>query len=305
MYWFFIALGAPILWAMVNIADQYLVSHYTEGEQGSAGLVIFTSLIGIFVALAILLCSHSIFMVPMLDRVLLIATGIFTIGWFILYLFALEIEDVSIVASWFLTVPIFGFIFSYVFLGEMLTLHQILGSLIVLIGVGIISFDFTKEKKRAFKWKPALYMTLSCIIIALSGVIFKYVTVEDNFWQSSFWEYVGVGLAGVILYVAVPAYRKEFLSMLRLGGMKIFFLNFGIEISTILGNMLTNFAVLLAPVTMVYLVGSFQPAMVLTLTLFCTRFFPSIAKEDMSSRILVPKIVAIGIMLAGSVILFI
>lgn len=52
MNWFFIALGAPFLWAIVNIADTYLVSRYSEKEKerSSGGLVLFSSLIGLVVA---------------------------------------------------------------------------------------------------------------------------------------------------------------------------------------------------------------------------------------------------------------
>ncbi|HCY17767.1 TPA: hypothetical protein DHT42_01010 [Candidatus Nomurabacteria bacterium] len=52
MNWFFIALVAPFLWAFVNIADSFLISKYSqrEKERSSGGLVIFSSLIGIFIA---------------------------------------------------------------------------------------------------------------------------------------------------------------------------------------------------------------------------------------------------------------
>ena len=74
---------------------------------------------------------------------------------------------------------------------------------------------------------------------------------------------------------------------------------------TIVGNLLTNFALLLAPVTMIYLVGSFQPAIVLFLTLLATKFYPNIAKENTKERVLLPKVIAIVIMIAGSAVLFI
>jgi len=93
--------------------------------------------------------------------------------------------------------------------------------------------------------------------------------------------------------------------MNRQGGRKIFTLNTISEVLTITGNLLTNYAILLAPVTMVYLVGSFQPAIVLFLTLFATKFFPKIIKEDLREHILLPKIIAIAIMILGGVILFI
>lgn len=303
MQWFFIALAAPFLWALVNIFDQYLVERYSTGTRGSGGLVLFSSLIGVFVALAIGLFVDGVFDIPLLDKALLILTGGLTIAWIILYLYTLEIEDVSAVVPWFLTIPIFGYVFGYFLLGETLTAQQIIGSLVVLLGVLLISIDFSGEKRK-FKWLPALYMIVACILVAISGLIFKYVTIGEDFWVSSFWEYAGLGSFGILLYVFVPKYREEFMLMNREGGKNIFILNASSEILTIIGNLLTNYAILLAPITMVYLVGSFQPAIVLFMTLFATKFFPDIAKEDMNSRVLWPKIVAVCIMVAGSIVLF-
>ena len=140
--------------------------------------------------------------------------------------------------------------------------------------------------------------------IALSGIIFKFVTVESSFWLSSFWEYFGLGVIGIFLYIFVPKYRNEFLYMHRTGGRKIFIVNIISELMTIFGNLLTNFALLLAPVAMVFLVGSFQPAIVLFLTIIGTKFFPHIIKEDISRNVLIPKIIAAVIMIIGSIFLF-
>jgi drug/metabolite transporter (DMT)-like permease len=207
------------------------------------------------------------------------------------------------VAPWFLTTPIFGYALGYIFLHETLSPQQLFGSLVVLFGVFLISIDFSGQKKK-FKWEPMFYMLVACLLIAISGVIFKYVTIGNNFWVSSFWEYAGLGGFGIILYLFAPKYRNEFILMNKQGGAKIVTLNTVSEILTILGNLLTNYAILLAPVAMVYMVSSLQPAIVLFLTLFATRFFPNIAKENLKGNILLPKIIAIVIMIAGSVILF-
>jgi drug/metabolite transporter (DMT)-like permease len=305
MQWFFIALSAPFLWSLVNISDQYLVEKYAGSERSSGALVLFSSLIGILASVVIAFFVHNVFATPLIDKLLLIATGVLTILWVILYLFALEIEDVSAIVPWFLTVPIFGYVLGYLFLGETLSFTQQIGSVIILAGVTILFFDFSNKGISSPKWTVALYMVPACFMIAVMGVIFKYVTIADQFWNSSFWEYVGLGLTGILIYIFSPNYRREFKDMIRKGKGKIFSLNVGSEVTTIIGNLLTNFALLLAPVTMVYLVGSFQPAILLILTLFCTKFFPNIVKEDMSMRVLLPKILAIGVIIAGSVVLFI
>lgn len=304
MNWFFIALGAPFLWAFVNISDQYLVAKYQTGKRSSGGLVLFSSLIGLFVAGLILIFTKGIFNISLLDKGLLLLSGVITSIWIIFYLFALEIESVSTVVSWFLAIPIFGYVLGYIFLGETLSKGQWLGSLIILLGVSLISIDF-REQKKTIKWLPAFYMLLSCFLIASIGVIFKYVTVGADFWVSSYWEYLGLGISGILMFLFVPKYRREFILMNKNGGRRIFTLNILSETTTIIGNLLTNYAILLAPVAMVYLVSSFQPAILLFLTLLSTKFFPQIVREDLSKRALAPKVIAIIIITLGSIILFI
>lgn len=303
MNWFFIALGAPFLWALTNIFDQYLVSRYSTGTRGSGGLVLFSSLIGIFVAIGILIWGVPVWGLSQMDKGLLVLIGGIKISWIILYLFALEIEDVSSVVPWFLTIPIFGYILGYIFLGETLTVPQMVGSVITLLGVCLISIDFSGIKK-IFKWRLAAYMISACLLFAVTGLIFKYVTIDGEFWASSFWEYAGLGLWGILIYVFVPKYRAEFTHMNKSGGATIFSLNTLSEALAVVGDFLTNFALLLAPVTMVYLVGSFQPAVVLLLTILGTKFFPHIVKENLNKNVLLPKVVAVIIMILGSAILF-
>jgi len=298
MNWFLIAIGATLLWAISNIVDEFIVKKYSIGKRGSGGLVLFTCFIGIIMAIIIGFFTKGLFQISLIDKLLLILTGGITISWIILYLYTLETEDVSSVVPWFLTIPVFGYILGFIFLGETLTLHQWAGSIIILIGMTIILIDFGEEKTK-FKWEPFINMMIACFMIAISGVIFKYVTIEGNFWVSSFWEYVGLGTLGIIIYFLVPKYRHQFHLMNKHGGYKIFFLNTLSEITTIAGNLLTNFALLLAPITMVYLVGSFQPAIVLILTLIATKFFPHITQENL------PKIIAIIVMIIGSVFLLI
>jgi drug/metabolite transporter (DMT)-like permease len=303
MQWFFIALSAPFLWALVNISDEYLVNKYSKGKRGSGGLVLFSSLIGIFAAVLIGIFTPNVFTIPILDKILLITTGGITIAWIILYLFTIEIEDISAVAPWFLTIPVFGYILGYIFLGETLSVQQLIGFVVILFGVFLISIDFSKKNKK-IKWRPAIYMLISCLLVAISGVIFKYVTMGEHFWISSFWEYVGLSGFGILIYIFVPKYRNEFILMNKEGGKKIFILNITSEILTIIGNLLTNYAMLLAPIAMIYLVSSFQPAIVIFLTLFSTKFFPNITKENLKKSVLLPKIIAIVIMIIGSAILF-
>ncbi len=304
MTWFLYALGAPILWSLVNIADQYLVNKHAKGEHPVGALVLFSSLVGIVVAFIIALFARGIFEVSTHDRLILILSGFFSLAWIVLYLKALEIEDVSSVVPWFLTIPVFGYIFGYIFLGETLTKIQMIGSSVVLFGGLILSLEFSEENRVRFKGKVALMMIASCIFAALWGVLFKFVTSEGGFWVSSFWEYIGLGLAGLLIWIFVKSYRNAFTHMVKTGGRKILTLNISSEAVTMFGNFCQNFALLLAPVTLVFLVATYQPIIVLALTFICTKFFPWIVEEKFNLRHIAPKLVAMAVMIIGSMLLF-
>ena len=204
MTWFFVALAAPFLWALVNIADNYLVSRFSEKdkEKSSGGLVLFSSLIGIVVALSIYLFKPHVLQIPFFDKALLLSSGILTAVWIILYLFSLEIEDASNVVPWFLSVPIIGYILGYLLLGETLETNQILGGIIIFIGLGISSLDLDSRNRKSKK--HVLYMVFACLSIALSGILFKYAAMGNDFWISSFWEYFGLGIAGIVIFLSMP-----------------------------------------------------------------------------------------------------
>lgn len=304
MSWFFIALGAPFLWALVNIVDKYLVEKYSTGHHSSGGLILYSSLVGILVSILIGIFTPNIFNIPFLDKALLLLAGFITIIWFILYLYTIEKEEISSIVPLFLTVPVFGYIVSYIFLGETLTTHEFIGSAIILLGALLISIDFVGEKRR-LKLKPTLYILCASLMVAISGILFKFVTIGGDFWVSSFWEYLGMGIIGLLIFLFVPKIRKEFMYMNNKGGLKIFILNILSESTSTVASLLTNSALLIAPVTMVYLIGSFQPAILLLLTIAGTKLFPRVISENMHHKVLIPKTIAILIIIAGSVFLFV
>lgn len=303
MEWFLYAIGAPFLWAIVNITDKFLVEDNRDTDSPIGSLVLFSTLAGIVVMAISPIFSSGIFSMGVGDKLILLVTGVINILWIILYLYALDTDEVSSVAPWFLTIPIFSYIFGYFILNETITNIQILGSTAILIGNMIFSLDFKEKSKYKIKWRTIFLMIPACILAALLGVLFKFVAQDVGFWQASFWEYAGLFISGLFIFVFIKSYRLGFLQMLQNGGKKIIIINFSSEFLTIIGNLLTNFALLLAPVTLVYLVSTFQPVFVLFFVVIATIFFPKIFKEDISKRTLIPKIFALAIMIFGSYLL--
>jgi drug/metabolite transporter (DMT)-like permease len=303
MHWIFFAIAGPFFWALVNQIDKYLIetfyskSEEHEGEEPGS-LVLFSSLFGFIVSGIILIIHPSVFSIPLLDAGLLILAGLFSIIWIIFYLYALREDEVSAIIPWFLTETVFAYLLGLLLLDEHFSLHSLGWSLVIIAGAAILSIDF--RRGLSLKKKVVFLMLGAALFEVIASVLFKYVTLPDDFLISSFWQYFGLGIVGLLIFVSIPRYRHDFLEKLFKSGSKIMAINIGSESLTIVGNLLVSFATLLAPVGLVYTMITFQSVYVFLLSIAFTLIGSRKLKEDLSPKNVIPKLFAIALMILGS-----
>lgn len=306
MHWFFITLISPISHAAVNFLDKYLISHYAEGDDSPSvgSLALFSSLFAIVVLPILLLFGIPGSIPPATEMWLLMLTGAIYLGAIIFYLYALLGDDVSNVVPFWLTAPVFDFFLGWMYLGEKLTLVHILASLLILFGASILSLIRDEQGKIRVKWQLALLMLGSSALFAINDVLFKKIALTSGFWDSTFFTYVGYLLLGVILFFVVKTYRNGFLSLLRKNGRFIFGINVLGETLMVGGDVAVRFATLIAPLALVETVSdAFQPLIVFVGGLVLTLLLPRFVKESVEKKDVVQKIVAITIMVVGTILL--
>lgn len=297
MNWFIIALITPIAHAAVNHIDKHLISKYLRGGQVGS-LVLFSSLFAVIALPFILLIDRNVFAVTGQDAILLMLNGLLLVLAYICYFYALEKDEASFVAPLFQLVPIFGFLLGYFFLGETLNRPQFIGSLIIILGAVILSLDL-----ESFKVKKAviLLMAGSSILYAVNGVLFKFITEDvQRFWPSLFWDFAGKVVFGILIFLVIKSYRRQFLAVLKENSKKVLGMNALNEVLGVLGEGALVFAVLLAPVALVQVVSGFQPAFVFLFGVILTLFFPRFGEESLTKKHLLQKIFGIAIIIAGS-----
>ncbi len=303
--WFFYAIIGPILWGIVNHADRYLLNRHYKGH-GVGAVLIFSALFSVLLLFFILFGVQApVLSVALSDRILLVFIGILGAVAFALYLNALDIEETSIVVPFLQMGPVFGYLFAFIFLGEILALKEILASIVILLGVGMLSFEVDLENKVTFKIKMILLAVGASLIFALQDTLFKSVAIEGTFWTAAFWEYVGLTLAGIIILAAVPRYRRQFLGIFKGRQYTLVGINFMSELLYLTGNLASNFAMLSAPVALVMVIGSYQPLFVLLTGILGTLLLPKLFNEKIRGRMLVQKIVSVLIIFLGSCWLYI
>lgn len=301
MNWFLIALSAPALWAASNHIDKYLLEKYFKNK-GVGAQIIFSGLIYLFILPVIFLFSRGILAVPLPYILLLIASGITEVFGFLVYLYAMEKDEASVVSPLYQMMPVLSFLVGYFWLGETLTRSQTWGSLLVIIGAIIISLDLTSVKTK-FKAAVFFLIFLSSLIFVMDTAIFKVVALEENYWATVFWSSTGDSIMGLFFLLFIGNYRKQFLHLFKTNATALIGINVFNEVITLVGQLLFRYAILLAPLALVQTVNGFQPFFVFIIGAALTLFFPKIAQENLSKKIMIQKLIAIAAMLVGTYII--
>ncbi len=296
MFWLIYAFCGPILWALSIHIDKYLVERYFK--HGSvAVLMVFTAIIGALALPFIWLFQRHVVSLDLQSMAVIAFSGILYMGAIYFYLQALQTEEASTVAPFFQAAGIFGLILGYLVLGEKLSFLQIIGVLLIIAGSFLLSLQFGQGASRV-KTHLVVLMLTCALAIALSSLIFKFFAVRDEFWTTTFWNFGGQALFGVILML-VAANRRQFAEMMRANTNAVLSVNGMNELINLGGNIGMRYTLLFAPLGIVQAISSTTPFFVLFFGVILSLFFPSLGREEISFAGLMQKFIAIILVVAG------
>jgi drug/metabolite transporter (DMT)-like permease len=298
--WLLFAFSGPVLWAASTHIDKYLIERYFK-HSDTAVLMVFTACIGLIMLPFIWFFEPSTLAIPLQSILVMIASGILYMGAMLFYLQAIQSTEASVIAPLFQMSTLFTFALGYLILHETFTWNNGLGAALIVAGALILSLD-TSFHFRALKLRILLLMLLCTFVLALSAVIFKFFAVQESFWSTTFWTYVGEALFGVGI-LAIPRYFRQFMALLKINTRALLAVNGANELINLGGNLGIRFASLFAPVFLVSAISSTTTLFVFIFGILLTIFLPRFAREDLSRKNLLQKgaaalLVAVGVMLA-------
>jgi drug/metabolite transporter (DMT)-like permease len=294
--WLLYALSGPLLWALSTHIDKYLVDKYFR-HSDTAVLMVFTAFLGVFALPVIWAFEPKVLQLSLLATAVMTLSGILYMGAMLFYLRAIQSEEASVVAPLFQASTLFTFLLGLIFLHELPRWPQLAG--VVLIIGGAIGLSLDKHLHLAsFKPRLVLLMVAATFVLALSSVVFKYFAVNDEFWSTTFWTFVGEGLFGAAI-LALPKYRRQFVTLFRKNPGPVIGVNAANELINLGGGLGVRYASLLAPVALVSAVSATTTFFVFLFGILLTLFFPKFGREDLSARNVIQKGVGGALIMAG------
>jgi uncharacterized membrane protein len=288
-----------VLWAISVHLDKYLVERFFK-ETNVAVLLLFTAFIGVLLLPFIWFYEPNVTSPSIGGIALIIFAGILYMSGMLLYLRALQGEEASVVAPFFQTGPLFGYVLAYLVLGETLSARQMAGGAMIIAGALLVSIRFG-QARGPFKARLAMLMLACGFIMALSSLIFKVFAIEVEFWTTTFWMFVGEAVFGAALLM-VPSYRRQFITLLGANTSALLSINASNELINLGGGLGNRYALLFAPLSIVQAIGSTTTLFVFAFGIVLSLFFPRLGRETLSGRDLAQKgiaaiLVAIGVAL--------
>jgi len=300
MAWITVAISAYFLGAFAVLTDKFLL-----GSKRISSPQVYTFYVGIFGLGAFLFAPFG-FSIPSPWQILisLISGAVYIAGIFALNISINKAEASRITPVVFSVVPIATYLISFAVNSEKLTLLQLGGVALLIIGGLLISFDLPIKigKKKFF-----LGFYTSCLagfLLAVSYVMFKLVYAEQAFLTGFMWTRVG-GFIAALLLLVIPLWRKQIFksfshaknpSRKNVGTGGIFLVN---KIMGGTSSILLNKAFQLGSVTLVNSMVSLQYVFVLCLVAVAAKKHPQVFAEkllfwDWAQKIGAILIIAVG-----------
>ncbi len=294
--WLLFAVGASAVYAVTNFVDKYILE---KKLTDSRGLIVYTAIVGFIFGSTFWMLSGFPTLV-FWDAVLIILTGMFTIWGLSFYFQGLAEEETSTVIILMQMMPVITLFLSAIFLRERISFFQIIG--FILIFIGIIGISVKREHFRVRLSSALFIIFLADIFWAISNIFVKFIITKTNFSQIIAYESFGIAFGGLILYLISSEIRNGFhrdCKILNRKAVSFIFLN---ELIFVIAKFLSFYAISLGPVSLVSIIGSVQVFFGIfygwILSIFLRQiFYEKITIVNLRRRILLATIVFMGVWL--------
>ncbi|MBB6481010.1 DMT family transporter [Spirochaeta isovalerica] len=237
----------------------------------------------------------SPFSLPVQPLILILASGFF--GFFVadLFLFRAFVEigprEALVIMT---TSPVFSLVFSWIFLGETLSLVKTAGILIILGGViwVILEEKDGKNQGHGHSVRGVLYALLGALTQAIGLIFAKMGMMEGVHPVSTNFIRIIAGLAGLFIYSLIrKKVRSDFAAFRSIGNFLL--LLFAVVVGPVLGIILSLYALNWAPVGIITTLMQVSPVLLLPVDIFVFR-------KKVSAGAILGTVLAVG----GTTLLF-
>ncbi len=259
MSWFYLALLAPFLYAIVNLLDDNLLSFVYESPY------LATVSAGFYGALPLLsrifLHAHTL---SLQLSLLAGGAGFLTLAYYFFYFKGLESDSPSVVIALFGLAPATIPFFAHFIVHEHLSLAEIAGFVVVLSA----SLGLAVSDLRRFKFSKALLpVAIAVVFMDAVAIMTKYAYQRADFYSVYIYFSIGMGLGGLFFLFLKFSENKQGILKIKKRIKKLLPIFVAAELIGLSAELTLNLAISRGPVSLVKVIEGIQPMFVLLIAL--------------------------------------
>lgn len=314
--WLYIAITSYFINAGVYVADKFLLSKKIHSS------ITYAFFVGIWSIFNLALLPLDFWVPSGRELALdLLAGALFLMTLVFWYKALHQSEATRVVPIVGALIPVFSYLFSYIFLGEVLGERELLAFVVLIIGGILISIKHTRfyfvhevgdKIKNVFgdllgsvkaRYRPTqrliLNSVISAVFFAVYYVLIKYIYLNQPFIGGFVWSRLGSFLAAMFI-ILIPSWRKLIKKQKKEQGTQkniVFFI--GIRLLAALAFIMLNWSISLGNVALINALQGTQYAFLFLIILFLSSKHPKILKEEMGGGVLIQKVLGVILVVVG------
>jgi bacterial/archaeal transporter family protein len=283
MSWVVYALLAPMVFIVVNFIDKLIV------EKEIRNPLSMPPFVGIVAALSglVLWVITGFPALALSDMALVMLAGALHGMAAAFYYRALSLEETSKIVILFQMQPVVLLVLSFVFLGETISLQQLIGFVIILSAAMALSVN---RQAGVLRPSAAMWYALAVVLLtSAASIIFKFVVEGSSFNKIIAYESWGLALGSLLVYLVVPAVRQAFRTTLQSASRRALGIVGLNECIFIVAKLLSYSAISLGPVALVSVLAGTQVFYGILIGWILTVLVPAVYKESIGRNSLLWK----------------
>lgn len=307
MAWLILAIASYVLFGITAVIDKFLLT----GTLSSPKIYAFiTGILGALVIPAIFFVDVSCLTVLQIVAAL-VAGIILTPALLVFYESLKRYETSRVMPIYGGLMPIFILLIVLAFFGDKgsLSSKEILALILLIIGSVLVAY-----KKTEFSLSIFILPTMAAIMMALAAVLTKVSYEGQSFISALVFIRIGCLISALVLLVdkEVRDTAKAFITRAlkpavtiktNNWGVIVFFIN---QALVVIAGLMQNIAVYFSKikyVTIINAMAGIQYVCILVITVFLSRYFPDIIREDITKKTLITKTFSVMIIISGLALL--
>jgi drug/metabolite transporter (DMT)-like permease len=294
MSWFYLALLAPLLYAIVTLLDDNLLRSVYKSPY------LATTFTGFFGILPIL--SRLFIQAPAIPHTLVelsLVAGFLTVTYYFFYFRGLASDSPSIVIALFGLAPATIPFFAHFIVHEQLLAAEIIGFVIVLLASLGLAVTDIKQLKLSKALVPVL---IAVVLVDVIAIMTKYVYQRVDFYPAYMYFSVGMGLGGLFFLCLRLGDNLQGLRQIKINLKKLLPVFVAAELLNLAAEFTLNLAISRGPVSLVKVLEGIQPMFVLLIAFGLYPFWPKYFREAGEGK-LARKFLLMAVIISGLLVI--